>query len=446
MVTLPRGCALGLAMSIVYGGFSSTMACKHVEKLMCTGAKYIRNRRIEAFHSDAILYHSSKESHEELVHLDWYENAFPEMMKLTRLLKNVDLIDGRLVNIRDDSIIIDDRIERKMYNFKSLARVYIGSPSVQKTVKANMAAVSVGEGEPFVCFSKPSEREPMIVNSLNKVSNILNISAQQRKLIRATISPQVTHHRILIRTLEEVLNGLKPELDYLNNQCPSKGVHLGQQVVSNCLKFLYNTATSSDPDSTSWMRLVPAKKVQSSGSQKWEDVLEMFNDLIECLKTEDRLLDHVVKLEAMKEGLSQIKDVLIDKSIGYKEARLQESLVQKKLSKILGYPSKCLFTLLLYYLYGHVRDIEVDLCGGFYSSGNDKFCLCMGRILTSDEERMIWSGVRHLDRALELFKFIWETSGNKGILDLQGHLWCVGVESRMITYKGKMFFIHGISL
>ncbi|KAM6596168.1 hypothetical protein CsatA_006692 [Cannabis sativa] len=330
------------------------MACKHVEKLMCTGAKYIRNRRIEAFHSDAILYHSSKESHEELVHLDWYENAFPEMMKLTRLLKNVDLIDGRLVNIRDDSIIIDDRIERKMYNFKSLVRVYIGSPSVQKTVKANMAAVSVGEGEPFVCFSKPSEREPMIVNSLTKVSNILNISAQQRKLIRATISPQVTHHRILIRTLEE--------------------------------------------------------------------------------------------LEAMKEGLSQIKDVLIDKSIGYKEARLQESLVQKKLSKILGYPSKCLFTLLLYYLYGHVRDIEVDLCGGFYSSGNDKFCLCMGRILTSDEERMIWSGVRHLDRALELFKFIWETSGNKGILDLQGHLWCVGVESRMITYKGKMFFIHGISL
>ncbi|XP_062084501.1 uncharacterized protein LOC133790759 [Humulus lupulus] len=423
------------------------MACKHVEKFICTGAKYLRNKRIEALHLDAMFYHSSKESQEELVALDWYENAFPEMMKLTRLLKNVDLIDGRLVNIRDDSIIIDDRIERKMHNFKSLARVFIGSPSVQKTLKANMSGVSVGKGEPFVCFNKPSEREPMIVNSLTKVSNFLNITAQQRKLIRATVSPQVTHHRILTKTLEEVLNELKPELDYLNSQRPSKGIYLGQQIVSNCVKFLYDSATSCDPDSTSWMRLAPAKKVQSSGSQKWEDVLEMFNDLIECLKTEDRLLDHVVKLEAMKEGLSQIKDVLIDKTIGYKEARLQESLVQKKLSKILGYPSKCLFTLLLYYLYGHVRDIEVDLCGGFYNSENDnKFCLCMGRILTSDEERMIWSGVRHLDRALELFKFVWETSGNKGVLDLQGHLWCVGVEDRMLTYKGKMFFIHGISL
>lgn len=425
------------------------MACKkHVENLICTGAKYVRTKRNGTLHLGAMLYHSSMESHEEVLPFDWYKKAFPKITKLTRLLKNVDSVDGRLVDIRDGSIIIDARVEQNMHTFKLLARVFIGSPLVQKTQKTNMVTLSAGKGgKPFVCFSKPNEREPMTVNSLTKVSNFLNITAQQRKVIRATICPQVTHHRILTGTLEEVLNGLKPELDYLNHQCPSKGTHMGQQIVCNCLKFLYDTVISSDLDSTSWMRLAPAKRFRSSDSQKWEDVLEMFNDLAECLKTEDRLLDHVLKLEAMKEGLSQIKDVLIDKNIGYKEARLQESLVQKKLTKILGYPSKCLFTLLLYYLYGHVRDIEVDLCGGFYNNGDDNsFCLYMGKILTSDEEKMIWSGVRHLDRSLGLFKFVWETAGIKGVLDLQGHLWCVGVEGRMLTYRGKKFFIHGISL
>ncbi|PON57901.1 exosome complex exonuclease [Parasponia andersonii] len=422
------------------------MVCKHLEKFICSGAKYVGVKRNEALHLDAMLYHSSKESHEELLPLDWYEKLFPKITKLASLLKDVDLIDGRLVDIRDGSVVIDDRIERKMHTFKSLARVFIGSPSVQKTLEANMAALPAGKGgKTFVCFSKPSEREPMLVNSLSKVSNFLNITAQQRKVIRYTICPQVTHHRIWTGTIEEVLNGLKLELDYFNLQSPSKGTQMGQQIVSNCLKFMQDNAISCDLESTSWMRLVSAKGVQFSDSHKWEDVLEMFNDLIECLKIEDWLLHHVTKLEAMKEGLSQIKDVLIDKSIGYKEARLQESLVQKKLTKVLGYPSKCLFTLLLYYLCGHVRDIEVDLSGGFYNNGND-FCLSMGKIVTSDEEKMIWSGVRHLDRALGLFKFVWETAGTKGVLDLQGHLWCVGFEDRMLTYKGKKFFIHGINI
>lgn len=52
------------------------------------------------------------------------------------------------------------------------------------------------------------------------------------------------------------------------------------------------------------MRLAPAKVVGSSASHIWEDVLEMFNDLIECLKSEKELCLLVGKVEVMKGGLS----------------------------------------------------------------------------------------------------------------------------------------------
>ncbi|TQE12685.1 hypothetical protein C1H46_001705 [Malus baccata] len=51
----------------------------------------------------------------------------------------------------------------------------------------------------------------------------------------------------------------------------------------------------------------------SSGLQKWEEVLDMFNDLIDWLKNERELLVSVAKLEVMKERLSR-EDVLTDKS------------------------------------------------------------------------------------------------------------------------------------
>ncbi|KAM0968790.1 hypothetical protein ACFX13_017394 [Malus domestica] len=103
-----------------------------------------------------------------------------------------------------------------------------------------------------------------------------------------------------------------------------------------------------------------------------------------------------------------------------------------------------LFTLLLYYLYGHVRYIELDVRGGVYSCGSENdFCLCMERIVTSDVEDVVWSGMRQLDRALGLFKFVWETAGVKGALQLQAHIWCVGAEARVVTYTGNSFFVHG---
>ncbi|KAM1013680.1 hypothetical protein ACFX13_044361 [Malus domestica] len=402
------------------------MTCRHIEKFIY-GAKHLMAKRNGALHVNVKLFHWSEESREDPLPPEWYQKAFPKLTKLTQLLKNVDLIDGRLVNVSDDSIIIDDRTENRMLTFKSLARVFIGAPLVQKALRNNMAALSGGRiHNPFVCFGTPSEREPMIVNSLSVVGGFLNISAQQRQSVRVTISPQVTQHRIWTGMLEEVLNGLKSELDYLDYRYPSKGIKMGQQIVSSCLKFLADTSTSIsyENDSSSWTRLVPAKVIDSSGLQKWEDVLDMFSDLIDWLKNERRLLTSVEKLEVMKEGLCQIKDVLTDRSIGHKELRHQESLVQKKLTKTLGHSSKCLFTLLLYYLYGRVGDIEVDMRGGIYSRGSgDDFFLCMARIVTSDEEEMVWSGVRQLDRALGLFKFVWETAGMKGALQLQGHVW-----------------------
>ncbi|PPD75649.1 hypothetical protein GOBAR_DD27425 [Gossypium barbadense] len=365
-------------------------------------------------------------------------NAFSKLTRLAHLLKDVDSVDGWLVNANDNSIIISDRIEHRMNAFKSLVRVFIGSPSICSTnAKEKISS--------FDCFGKPSEREPMIVNSLTLVSNVLNVTAQQRKLVRLTICPQITQHRIWMGALEKILNELKLEIDLLNFQFPSKGTKMGKQIVYSCLKFLNESAVSYDFDSASWIRLSPAKVVDSP--RKWEDVLEMFTDLINCLKSEKDWLCHLKTIEVMKEGVSQIRDVLVDNSIGYKDSRHQESLVQRKLSKTLGHSSRCLFTLLLYYLYGQVRDLEVDLCGAMYGNGiENRLTLCMGRVLTSNEEKMVWSGVKQLDRALGLFKFVWETAGMKGNLELQGHLWFVGPEERFFTYRGNAFFLHGISL
>ncbi|KAM1289824.1 hypothetical protein ACFX2H_016976 [Malus domestica] len=129
-----------------------------------------------------------------------------------------------------------------MLTFKSPATVFIGAPLVQKALKNNVAAFR--------------EVEPVIVKSLSTVGGFLNISAQQRLSVRVKISPQVAQHRIWSGTLEEVLNGLKSELDCLDYRCPSKRTKMGQHIVSSCLKFLADTSTSVayEYDSSSWTR------------------------------------------------------------------------------------------------------------------------------------------------------------------------------------------------
>ncbi|XP_019258818.1 PREDICTED: uncharacterized protein LOC109237031 [Nicotiana attenuata] len=193
---------------------------------------------------------------------------------------------------------------------------------------------------------------------------------------------------------------------------------MAQQIVTTCQKLL-ESATSYDPESTSWMHLAPAKGAESPTSHKWEDVLEMFLDLTNCLSEETKLTSEVKKLEVMKEGLYQIRDVLIDKSTRYKK------LATRRV---------------------YIWDIEVEVCGGLYAIGHgDKFRLCMGKILTSTEQNILQRGVKQLSRVLGLFKFVWEIAGMKGDLEVQGHLWCIGAENKSFTYRNNLFFLHSIS-
>ncbi|KAL1827824.1 hypothetical protein DCAR_0207033 [Daucus carota subsp. sativus] len=418
---------------------------RHAHSLFCKQI-YSKIKPNRLRNASRCLYHSLKgQPQVENLPAKWFEKEFPMLLKLTHLLKDLDLVDGKLVNINDNVAVFDENLLGRMHDFKSLVRTYIGYSATQLSLKKDLMSTEL-ESEPQLLFSKASERQPMIVNSLTKVCNFLDISAQRRKEVRLSIVPQVTQHQIWAGAIEETLKALKSDMDVLNPRVVSKADNIGQQIVVTCLKFL-DAATSYDPEATSWMRPAPAKVVSPPASQKWEDILEMFNDLITCLRNEKELGFHLVKLEVMKEGLSQIKDVLIDRNIGYRETRYQESLVSKKLSKTLGHSSPCLFTLLLYYLYGSVKDIEVELCGGINcNEGGNKFCLYMGKILILDERKMVSSGVKQLDRVLGLFKLVWETSGMKESLEVQGHLWCVGAETRSLTYKGNMYFVHGIGL
>ncbi|XP_016169841.2 uncharacterized protein LOC107612658 isoform X1 [Arachis ipaensis] len=403
----------------------------------------VKTNKSTPFDLNSMHYHC----YQDVSNLQCYQNDFSKLEELTHLLANVDAINGKLVDTISSSTIFDDQIKQDMCTFKSLVRAVIGSPLVQHKMKHVLVSTMGTQNESFSPFSQAREREPLVIDNLAKVSNFLDVSAQQRKVVRFKVCPQATQHRILIGTLKEVLNNFKVDLDAFDSQGLDKDTIMGQQIVLTCLKFLTEAAVSNEPESTSWMRLSPSRDVNPSSSRKWEDVLEMFNDLIEYFRGETRLKLHVAKAEVMKEGLLQIKDILIDNSIGYKETRHQENLVRKKLSKTLGHSSRCLFTLLLYYLFGRVSDIEVDMAGGVYKSGSDnKNWLCMGRILTSDSEKMVGRGVKQLDRALGLFKFVWETAEMKGQLDLQGHLWCVGEHNRVLRYRGNTYFLHGICL
>ncbi|XP_038896889.1 uncharacterized protein LOC120085101 isoform X2 [Benincasa hispida] len=319
------------------------MAYKNLQRLFfISRLKHLNNTRFGALQSNSMLYHCAEHSSadQEVLPSEWYENAFRKIKKLSCSLKNVDLIDGRLVNVNDDSTIIDELIEQRMRTFKSLVGVLIGSPTARRRI-TEMAVSSSITCQPHAWFRNLSEREPMIVDSLTKISNFLNVSAQQRKLVRHTICPQVTQHHIWTGALDHMLKELNLELVPLSRQSTNKGIKMGHQIVSSCLKFL-DDATNSNAHFTSWMRPAPlrAAVVDSSAPPRWEDMLEMFTDLIDCLKEEKCLVHYVTKLKVMKEGLSQIKDVLTDKSIGYKEASHQESLVQKKLSKTLGHSSR----------------------------------------------------------------------------------------------------------
>ncbi|KAH6826342.1 hypothetical protein C2S53_017691 [Perilla frutescens var. hirtella] len=416
--------------------------CLHGTKYFCTRSNGMVAARLN--------YHSTVEE-DQIQNQEWRETAFSKMKKWSQSLKELDLIGGRLVNINDHSRIFDEKLEKKMQAFKSTAKAFILLPSMQETMRKNLMDSSVDQRcKELEHFCKPHERDVLTVSSLTKVADILSISAQPRKVVRKKIGPQVTQHKIWTGALVEILNGLKSEIDqFLAQKRLSKEVRLSQQIAVGFLKFL-ESVMSHDPETSSWMRLTPTKGADSatgSPSPKWEEALEMCHDLVNCLSDETEFALHASKLDVMKEGLYQLRDVLIDKSIGYKENRHQEHLVQKRLTKTLGHSSKCLFTLLMYYLYGTAADVEVEVRGGVHVvGGGRKTCLYTGKILTVDEEEVVHDGVKQLDAAMGIFKFVWETAGMKGDLELQGHLWCVGAHNRSFTYRGNVYILHAINL
>ncbi|WZZ01206.1 hypothetical protein YC2023_073534 [Brassica napus] len=176
------------------------------------------------------LFHSSVGSQEEALPYEWYRNKLSVLTKLTRALKEIDLVDGKLEDI-NGVIVYDDAIKQKI--------IFVGSPSLQQKLKQQERG--------RLLFGTESEREPLVVNSLTKVCNFLDISAQQRKLVRCTVCSQVTQHRIWRGALEDVLNNLKEEVDWLlehSEEKKTQGVKLGQQVILSCLKFLSESSVS----------------------------------------------------------------------------------------------------------------------------------------------------------------------------------------------------------
>ncbi|CAL4984786.1 unnamed protein product [Urochloa decumbens] len=223
---------------------------------------------------------------------------------------------------------------------------------------------------------------------------------------------------------------------------PSPARQMAEQIASACTRFLSYTADAATPSTLSWLRPTPFKKPAEPpvAAKKWQEVLDMLYDLGRSLEADDgRLTAHAEKVEAMKEGLYQIRDVVIERDIAFKEARRQDCLVQRKLSRTLGHSSRCLYTLLLFYLYGTVRD--------------------PGAHRHSGDELVVRSGVKELSRALGVFRFVWVAANTecdagkdvvvmkkngdaKGVLELEGHLWGIGVEEKTVTYRGDVFHVH----
>jgi hypothetical protein len=216
------------------------------------------------------------------------------------------------------------------------------------------------------------------------------------------------------------------------------------------------------------MRPTPYRKPAGvpARAKTWQEVLDMFTDLAKFLATDARLAGHAQKVEAMKEGLYQIHDIIVERDIAFKEARHQDCLVQRNLSKNLGHSSRGLYTLLLFYLYGTVRDIEVNI--GKCLSGKDgkNVTVHAVKFLINGDELAVQSGIKQLSRALGVLRFVWEAAntdivtseysgkdfvvkkdnGVKGVLKLQGHLWGIGVEEKAVTYRGNVFHVHQIRM
>ncbi|CAO2141476.1 unnamed protein product [Urochloa humidicola] len=371
----------------------------------------------------------------------WYRTAYARLLRHAGSLTGFDAAAG--------SLAACEHAAARAARFNALAAEFVTAT----------AAARRGHS--------PPRMKAMALISLTRVCDVLGVSAQRRKSVRLTVCPQVTQHHVWRGALEVVLGDLQADLASL--ETPSPATQMAEQIASACTQFLSDAAGAVTPSTPSWMRPTPFKKPAESPppAKKWQEVLDMFSDLGRSLEADGRLTVHVQKVEAMKEGLYQIRDVVIERDIAFKEARRQDCLVQRKLSRSLGHSSRCLYTLLLFYLYGTVRDIEVHVGKCVSGKGGRDVAVHAAKFLTGDDELAVRSSVKELSRALGIFRFVWEAAntecdagndngkdvvvkksseGAKGVLELQGHLWGIGVEEKEVTYRGDVFPVHQIQL
>ncbi|XP_062196997.1 uncharacterized protein LOC133899963 [Phragmites australis] len=379
----------------------------------------------------------------------WYRAAYARLLRHAGSLRGIGLAGGPPRHAATGSLITYPYAAALAAHFDALAREFV-------------SAAAVASRHP------PLKLKETSLSSLTRVCDVLGVSAQRRKIVRLTVCPQVTQHHIWRGALEEVLGDLKTDMASLER--PSPATQMAEQIASACIRFLSDTADAATSSTPSWMRPTPFKKPAGAPppAKTWQEVLDMFTDVAKSLETDPRLAGHAQKIEAMKEGLYQIRDIVIERDISFKEARRQDCLVQRKLSKSLGHSSRCLYTLLLFYLYGTVRDIEVHVGICISGKGSRNVTVHAAKFLTDGDELAVRSGVKQLSRALGVFRFVWEAANTdcdatndngkdvtvkkkngedaKGVLELQGHLWGFGVEEKAVTYRGHVFHVHQIQL
>ncbi|KAF8701644.1 hypothetical protein HU200_033485 [Digitaria exilis] len=377
----------------------------------------------------------------------WFRAAYARLLRHAGSLDGVEHAGSLPRHAATGSLVACTHTAARAAHFDALAAGFVA------------AAAAARRGHP------PPKMKEASLSSLTRVCDVLGVSAQRRKSVRLTVCPQVTQHHVWRGALEAVLGDLQADMASLVDG-PSPATQMAEQIASTCIRFLSDTATSSTP---SWMRPTPFKKPAEPlpPAKKWQEVLGMFADLARSLETDDRLAGHAQKVEAMKEGLFQIRDVVIERDIAFKEARRQDCLVQRKLSKSLGHSSRCLYTLLLFYLYGTVQDIEVHVGKCVSGKGGRDVTVHTAKFLTCGDELAVRSGVKQLSRAMGVLRFVWEAANTeldaanddgkevivkkkkedaKCMLELQGHIWGFGVEERAVTYRGDVFHVHQIQL
>jgi hypothetical protein len=394
--------------------------------------------KARAYSSGSLLnhdnsYHRKKQMKEDTQLSKQEESSSSTLGSLGKGLKNIDLIDGRLAKVADNSIVYDVRIRHEMQEFKHRAQNFISS---RLSMQDSWALNNSGK---HALHLEPGERVSITFDSLKAVSDYVGLSVQQRRLVKKAITPQVIQYDNWRKSLEVLVRQLKTDLEAIDK--PSKEVQVGKEATARCTQLLRESLYLSE--TPSWVKLTSDKKVHVPSS-KWGDVLELFEIISNVLRGVENLDFYVTALNGMKEGLCLTKYLWLDNDISLQQMHHRQSLIKHKFSQKLGHTSNCLFTLLVFYLFQSVGTIKVDIAGKLYDGGDNNLYICMGEIVTSADRKMLWRAIKHLDKALSLVKFIYETADMRKKLKLEGHIWTLGTQENMLEYRGNPFFIHGI--